>query len=295
MSAGLYELIALGMRYWFALLGVIIVLRSFLWLRRDRRAERRRLRRLPDAGIVGELVVVTGSRELPEGAILSLPWEGVMGFNRGCDVVIPCPGVGARHLDFSFEERRGLLLTLRRRCTCEVDGELLTPRSKARKHPMLHGSILKIGQAELRLRVFAGIDVEHHVQLAEELPPQPGSAAPYAPPMPPVPDYLPMQQPYPPYPQPPIQGWQAPPPQSWQQPVPVPPPMPPVPPAYDTPPFGDDDWAAVPQETLAPDMPPDVSVPELSCSDADLTPDASDQPAPVRQRHRRAGRRDADA
>ena len=51
-----YTVIALGMRYWFALLGVLIVWRAFHWLRRDRREKHRRLRQLPDAGMVGEFV-----------------------------------------------------------------------------------------------------------------------------------------------------------------------------------------------------------------------------------------------
>lgn len=270
MSAGLYEVLALGLRYWFVLLGVIIVLRSFFWLRRDRREQHRRLRRLPDAGTVGELVVVQGSRELPEGAVIAVPWEGVLGFNRMCDIVVPADGVAACHLDFSFEERRGLLLSLRRGLTCEVDGQLLTHRSKARKYPMLHGSTLTVGEAVLKLRVFAGIDVEHHVSFAEDVPLPPEQTAPYVP----VPG-----QPLPGYP-PPWQGQQ---PASWQAP-----PMPPVPPA---PPQAWQMPPAVYPPVPDPAAPVNTPAPEQPLAE----PVPTDAAPALRPRRRRAGRRDADA
>lgn len=73
------KLFPLAARYWFTFLGVLIVWRSFRWLRKDRRAKHRRLKQLPDAGMVGELVVLTGSEELPAGVALPYPvkvcWE----------------------------------------------------------------------------------------------------------------------------------------------------------------------------------------------------------------------------
>ena len=44
MPQEIYEIIALGARWWFILLGVLIVLRAFGWLRRDSRRAKRRLR-----------------------------------------------------------------------------------------------------------------------------------------------------------------------------------------------------------------------------------------------------------
>ena len=82
MPDEIYEIISLAARYWFALLGLLIVWRSFSWLRKDRRAKHRRLRQLPDAGMIGELVVLHGSDELPEGTAIPVPREGVLGFVR---------------------------------------------------------------------------------------------------------------------------------------------------------------------------------------------------------------------
>ena len=102
MPEDIYEVLALGLRYWFVLLGGLMVWRSFAWLRKDRRAQHRRLRRLPDAGMVGELVVRRGSGELPEGTVLPVPREGVLGYLRTCDLVVPVEGVASKHVDLSL-------------------------------------------------------------------------------------------------------------------------------------------------------------------------------------------------
>jgi hypothetical protein len=56
MSGEAYEILALLMRYVFALIGALIVFRSFIWLRKDARAYRKEMKTLPDAGLVGEIV-----------------------------------------------------------------------------------------------------------------------------------------------------------------------------------------------------------------------------------------------
>lgn len=168
MPEDVYEVLSLGMRYWFILLGVLIVWRAFGWLRKDRREKHRRLRQLPDAGMIGELVVLVGSDELPEGTVIPVPREGVLGFLRTCDVVVPVPGVQDHHLDFSFRNGQGLLIQPWRGCTCQVDADEMDHRSKPRRYPMHHGSRLFVGDAVLRLRVFAGLDVQRHVAYMED-------------------------------------------------------------------------------------------------------------------------------
>ena len=157
MSKELYAIVAGAMRYVFVLLGVLIVLRAFLMLRRDRRQTDRTLRRLPDAGFIGEFEVLRASGELEEGSVLPVPTEGTLGLYRSCDLTLPCEGVHKRHLDFILDERLGLLILPRSGCTVTVDGAECTARSKPEAHPMLHGSTLEVGDALLRLRLFAGV------------------------------------------------------------------------------------------------------------------------------------------
>lgn len=173
MPENIYEIISLGARYWFALLGLLIVWRSFRWLRRDRREKHRRLKQLPDAGMIGEMVVLAGSDDLPEGGTLPVPREGILGYVRGCDLVVPVDGVARQHCDFSFRNGDGLLIFPRHGCQATVDGEIIRTRKDARQHPMQHGSRLQVGEATLRLRVFMGLECERPAQVLpdEEAPP----------------------------------------------------------------------------------------------------------------------------
>lgn len=171
MPANLYEILSLAMRYWFALLGVLIILRAYVWLVHDRSDQHRRRRSLPDAGCVGELLVLSGSDELPADASVPVLWEGTLGFVRGCDMVIPVPGVAHTHLYCTFEEGKGLYVEPRRGCSCLVDGEEVYDRRSAKQHPLRHGSVLEVGSARLQLRVFIGIDVERVAAVAEDIAP----------------------------------------------------------------------------------------------------------------------------
>lgn len=185
------------MSYVFTFLGVMIVWRTFSWLRKDRRNTHRRIKALPDAGTIGILTVEQGSRQLKPGEMIPVPHEGVLGYLRTCDVVVPVDDVATVHLDFAFADGKGLYIYPRRGCEAMVDGILLSSRQESRQYPMQHGSVLEIGQAVLRLGVFAGLDVKE----AQPVPYNPEEEIPqgeaYVPQMPDA--YYP-PQPYPPQP-----------------------------------------------------------------------------------------------
>ena len=85
---------------------------------------------------------------------------GTLGSVRSCDIVVPARGVSPRHLDVMFRNGYGLYIIPWRGCSCIVDGETVANRRDGMAHPLQHNSILEVGQARLRLRVFAGLDVE---------------------------------------------------------------------------------------------------------------------------------------
>ena len=158
MSSDLYEVLSLAARYLFTLLGVLIVLRAFAWLLSDRAEKRRRVRLLPDAGMVGELIVLNGGPDLPNGTTIPVPWEGILGSVRSCDLCVPCPGIRKRHLSFSFHAGQGLLLHPFSGCDARINDVLITCKSQESETAMTHGSFLQIGSALLRLQLFAGLD-----------------------------------------------------------------------------------------------------------------------------------------
>lgn len=160
MPSQIYEILSLMMRYWFAALGVLIVLRAFWWLWKDHRSREKKRRFLPDAGSIGEFVVESDCAALPQDTLLPVPADGTLGSVRSCDIVVPARGVSPRHLDVMFRNGYGLYIIPWRGCSCIVDGETVASRRDGMAHPLQHNSILEVGQARLRLRVFAGLDVE---------------------------------------------------------------------------------------------------------------------------------------
>jgi len=158
VSTELYEVVSLSARYLFVLLGILIVFRAFVWLLSDRAEKRRRLRDLPNAGVVGEFVVISGSPSLPEGTTVPVPREGILGALRSNDIVIPCPDVRARHLLFTFDPDLGLVIHPLSGRSAVVDSAELDCRAEPAQSAMRHGSFLQVGSAVLRLRLFAGLD-----------------------------------------------------------------------------------------------------------------------------------------
>ncbi len=151
MEAGTYEIISLLMRYVFLLLGVLILLRSFRWLRKDQRYYRSELRRFPDAGRVGEMV------DMDTDQIFPLPREGTIGCARSADIRLSVLNRKRRMINFSFNDGKGLLLEPLCRGGIFLDGSPLTRPAHA-----LHGSVLQIGNTYLRVRFFAGLSVPEY-------------------------------------------------------------------------------------------------------------------------------------
>lgn len=156
LQAPAYELLSMGLRYWFVLLAVFLLWRAYRLMRKDRRDYRRTLRQLPDAGLVGEVVDLRENRGIP------LPREGMMGSGRSCDVRVP--GLKRREMEFTFRPGRGVrLIPVHRRHGASLDGEAL----RAGDAFALHGTVLEIRDQSFRFRLFAGLD------LPERVPPPP--------------------------------------------------------------------------------------------------------------------------
>ncbi|MCL1854590.1 MAG: hypothetical protein FWF86_02555 [Clostridia bacterium] len=159
MPREIYEVVSQGARYWFIFLMAMIAWRSYRWLARDRRRRKKRLRLLPDAGYVGEFMVQLGNVDLPMGTALPVPREGVLGTVRGCDLCVPVRGVLKKHLWLRYEDGAGLRARPFGRHPFEVDGISYRHAEDRRKGLLVaHGSQLRVGDAVLRLRMFAGFE-----------------------------------------------------------------------------------------------------------------------------------------
>ena len=168
-SAEIYRILFTVSRWLFPFFAVLLVLYVLIWLVSDSAERREKKRSLPGSGTVGEMVVLSGGRDLAENSWFPVPREGVLGAIRSCDLVIPCTGVHSRHLDFSWKDGLGLLIYPRTGCEVLINGMPVTCRTDASAVPMSHGSVLQVGSAVLRLHLFAALD---HLPLQrQDLPP----------------------------------------------------------------------------------------------------------------------------
>ena len=153
-----YELLALGLRYWFVLLLFLTLLRAFWLMLENRREYNRTLRQLPDAGLIGEVV------DLKTGKSQPLPREGLIGSGRGCDIRLS--KLHRREMEFVFRPGLGLkLIPIHRKHKSILDGE---PLNKADSFA-LHGTVLELRGYTLRFRLFAGLDLPYREPLPDEV------------------------------------------------------------------------------------------------------------------------------
>ena len=156
MATEAYEILSLAMRYVFAALGALIVLRAYRWLLKDHRAHKKEMKNLPDAGLVGEIVLLDTGKAFP------LPREGTLGSARSCDICIRRQGIRRLHLTLNFADGKGVRLTLHRGAAALLDG------GPAAGGYALHGSVIDLGSAQLRVRLFAGLNVPRLAPFKQE-------------------------------------------------------------------------------------------------------------------------------
>ena len=174
----IYTTLSLVSRWLFAFFALMLLLFAFAWHHADRKDRRDRFRNLPGAGTVGELVVLSGSSELPQGTWFPVPREGILGSLRSCDLVIPCPGVRSQHLDFSWQDGTGLLVRPRAGCDVLIDGAPVARRGAYADTPLLHGSVLQVGSAVLRLQLFAALSHTNRIFTPQSSDPETEAGAP---------------------------------------------------------------------------------------------------------------------
>ncbi|MGN0772912.1 MAG: FHA domain-containing protein [Candidatus Ventricola sp.] len=130
------------------LLIVLLALRKYA---ADRALWRRVHRDLPQAGAVGQLVVLCGGRRLGAGEEIRVPYEGTMGASHSCDVCIPARKVHMRSA-FFWMESDGLHMVALHRDGFLVDDVPVEPGDEA---VLRHGAVLRVGEAKLALTLYS--------------------------------------------------------------------------------------------------------------------------------------------
>ena len=145
VSDGLYEILALAARYFFAGLFLLIVLRAWRVTVRDAQRARKLRRLSPQTGLSGELVVLEGEGRARRGMRYPVIREGTLGSARSADVRVRHPSVRPRHARFELTEE-GLSLTAAPGAKL-LDGE----GERARKLLLRDGDCFTAGSVTLTL------------------------------------------------------------------------------------------------------------------------------------------------
>lgn len=150
MTQAWVQVLSMLFGYASAAIIALIVLLALHKYASDRALWRRVSRDLPQAGAVGQLCVLAGSRRLGAGEEIRVPYEGTMGASHSCDVCIPVRKVHMRSA-FFWMERDGLHMVALHRDGFLVDDVPVEPGDEA---VLREGAVLHVGEAKLALTLY---------------------------------------------------------------------------------------------------------------------------------------------
>lgn len=150
MSANAYEVLALAMRYVFAALMVLIVLRAWRISAVDSQRAKKLRRLSPETGIIGEMLVVDGGERARPGMRYPVTLEGTIGSGRRADIRLRHSSVAGRHAYYQMTEAG---LFVRGHAHSRVRDGAGTPQ---RELMLEDGDILRVGRVSLMLVLTEG-------------------------------------------------------------------------------------------------------------------------------------------
>ena len=182
MNSELYSIIALGARYVFAAIMLLIVLRAWrITIVDSRRAAS--LRRLsPETGVCGEFLVLSGHGRVREGMRYPVIREGLVGSSRKADIRLRSSSVRRSHVFFELT-RTGL------RLRAQSSAKMYNAKGVSKREMTVgDGARVTIGQVELMLVLTEAVAASPEIEEARDdmfdvpAPPQPrpATAAPEA-------------------------------------------------------------------------------------------------------------------
>ena len=145
VSVNAYELLSLAMRYVFAGLMVLIVIRAWRITFIDNRRANKLRRLSPDTGIIGEMMVVNGSEKARPGMHYPVTLEGSIGSARRSDIRIRHSSVKGRHAIYQMTDE-GLFVR------GHAHARIRDGHGRLARQLVLHdGEILRVGEVALML------------------------------------------------------------------------------------------------------------------------------------------------
>ena len=156
MNQAWYQVVSLVSGYLAAAASVVIVLMTVRKLFSDTALLRRVKKNTPQVGAVGTLKVLSaGTRRLPAGTEIRVPYEGTMGAAHSCDVCIPYRRVHLRSA-FFWMEKDGLHMVALHRDGFFADDVVVEPGDEA---ILSDGAVLRVRDLKLLLKLYPAAKV----------------------------------------------------------------------------------------------------------------------------------------
>lgn len=151
MNQAWYQVVSMLYGYLAAGAIIVIVLLALRKLFSDAALLRRVKKNMPQVGAVGTLKVLSaGTRRLPAGTEIRVPYEGTMGAAHSCDVCIPYRRVHLRSA-FFWVEKDGLHMVALHRDGFFADDVAVEPGDEA---ILSDGAVLRVRDLKLLLKLY---------------------------------------------------------------------------------------------------------------------------------------------
>ena len=151
MNSAWYQVVSLLYGYLATAAIVVIVLLTVRKLISDAALLRRVRKNTPQLGAVGTLRVLSaGSRRLPAGYEIRVPYEGTLGAAHSCDVYLPYRRVHLRSA-FFWMEKDGLHMVALHRDGFFADDVAVEPGDEA---VLGDGAVLRVRELKLQLKLY---------------------------------------------------------------------------------------------------------------------------------------------
>ncbi len=154
MNQAWYQVVSLLYGYLAAAAIVVIALLALRKLFLDAALERRVKKSTPQVGAAGTLRVLSaGTRRLPAGTQIRVPYEGTLGASHSCDVCIPYRRVHMRSA-FFWMEKDGLHMVALHRDGIFADEVPVEPGDEA---ILSDGAVLRVRELKLLLKLYPAV------------------------------------------------------------------------------------------------------------------------------------------
>lgn len=157
MTEDLFRILSLSARYFFVFMLFFIVLRSYIWLKRDNASFKLYQKSVANAGVIGEAVVIFGGSTLQTGKRFNIYREGIIGSGKNCDLQLNSRFIHKRQAYYRLETGVGLYLELLHNGDISINAFEIDKNVK--NAYIINGSILKLADVAIQVFFYPGFSV----------------------------------------------------------------------------------------------------------------------------------------